>query len=120
MKEKETEFTIKIKTYSKSTIQKISDIAISPENFKKVVNIVEKSNTEQEVVKKLDIISQVNEKEFTQKLMTFSKSTMQKIMSTMTSNDKVMPIYRIVMGAKTEQQVIKELENLQNKNSNLL
>ena len=112
MKEKETEFTIKIKTYSKSTIQKISDIAISPENFKKVVNIVEKSNTEQEVVEKLDIISQVNEKEFTQKLMTFSKTTMQKIANTANS-EKVLPkIYQIVMGNKTEQEIIKELEKL--------
>lgn len=112
MKEKETEFTIKIKTYSKSTIQKISDIAISPENFKKVVNIVEKSNTEQEVVKKLDIISQVNEKEFTQKLMTFSKSTMQKI-TNIANSEKVLPkIYQIVMAAKTEQEIIKELEKL--------
>ena len=112
MKEKETEFTIKIKTYSKSTIQKISDIAISPENFKKVVNIVEKSNTEQEVVKKLDIISQVNEKEFTQKLMTFSKSTMQKI-TNIANSEKVLPkIYQIVMGNKTEQEIIKELEKL--------
>lgn len=112
MKEKETEFTIKIKTYSKSTIQKISDIAISPENFKKVVNIVEKSNTEQEVVEKLDIISQVNEKEFTQKLMTFSKSTMQKI-ANIANSEKVLPkIYQIVMGNKTEQEIIKELEKL--------
>ena len=112
MKEKETEFTIKIKTYSKSTIQKISDIAISPENFKKVVNIVEKSNTEQEVVEKLDIISQVNEKEFTQKLMTFSKSTMQKI-TNIANSEKVLPkIYQIVMGNKTEQEIIKELEKL--------
>ena len=112
MKEKETEFTIKIKTYSKSTIEKITNLMTSIERFYIIRGIVISSKTEQEVVEKLDIISQVNEKEFTQKLMTFSKTTLQKI-AKIANSEKVLPkIYQIVMGNKTEQEIIKELEKL--------
>ena len=44
--------------------------------------------------------------------MTFSKSTMQKI-ANIANSEKVLPkIYQIVMGNKTEQEIIKELEKL--------
>lgn len=54
MREKETEFTRKIQTYSKSTIQKISDIMISLPKFKMIQKVVMESKTEQEVVEKLN------------------------------------------------------------------
>ena len=56
MQEKNTEFKLKIQSYSKSTIQKISDIATSEQVLEKVAKIVEESKTEQEVVEKLDSI----------------------------------------------------------------
>lgn len=54
MNKKKTVFQQKLQTYSKSTIQKISDLATSEQALEKVVKIVEESKTEQEVVEKLN------------------------------------------------------------------
>lgn len=55
---------------------------------------------------------QVNEKEFTQKLMDLSKSTMQKISGIATSKDVLPKIYQIVMISKSEQEIIEKLNSL--------
>ena len=57
MAEKETVFSRKIRTYSKPTIQKISDLTISVQRLHQVVQIVEESETEEEVVEKLNSLS---------------------------------------------------------------
>ena len=55
---------------------------------------------------------QVSEREFTQKLTTFSKSTMQKI-SNIANSEEILPkIYQIVMESKTEQEVIEKLNSI--------
>ena len=50
-------FSRKIRTYSKPTIQKISDLTISVQRLHQVVQIVEESETEEEVVEKLNSLS---------------------------------------------------------------
>ena len=55
---------------------------------------------------------QVNEKEFTQKLMELSKSTMQKISSLATSKEVLRKIHKIVMESKTEQEVVEKLDSI--------
>ena len=56
MQEKNTEFTLKIQTYPKSTMEKIIGIMTSLRKFKTIRKIVMESKTEQEVVEKLDSI----------------------------------------------------------------
>lgn len=54
MKENVSAFRQKLQTYSKSTMERLSDIAISWETFKKMKEIVMESKTEEEVMKKLN------------------------------------------------------------------
>ena len=56
---------------------------------------------------------QVNEKEFTRKLMDLSKYTMQKISSLATSKENLHKIHKIVMDCNTEAEILKKLENLE-------
>ena len=55
---------------------------------------------------------QVNEKEFTQKLMDLSKSTMQKISSVATSKENLRKIHKIVTESKTEQEILTVIEKM--------
>lgn len=56
---------------------------------------------------------QVNEKEFTRKLMDLSKSTMQKISSLATSKDNLHEIHKIVMESKTEQEILTAIAKME-------
>ena len=56
MKEKETEYTRKIQTYSKSTMGKIIHLMNSESQFLKIREIVLESKSEQEVIEKLNFL----------------------------------------------------------------
>ena len=64
-------------------------------------------------VKTLSISMQVNEKEFTRKLMDLSRATMQKISSLATSIDNLHEIHRIVMESKTEQEILTAIAKME-------
>lgn len=53
---------------------------------------------------------QVNEKEFTRKLMGLSKSTMQKISSLATSKENLRKIHKIVTESKTEKEILTAIK----------
>ena len=55
---------------------------------------------------------QANPKEYRQKLMSYSKSTIQKITDLVTSREMLITVYEIVMESKTEQEVIEQLNSL--------
>ncbi len=54
MKNDNTEFTLKLQTYSKFTILKISRVVTSVDRLHKVHSIVIRNDTEQEAIKELD------------------------------------------------------------------
>ncbi len=56
MDKKETLFQQKLQIYSKSTIQKISNMATSEQALEKIVKLVEESVSEEEVLQKLSLI----------------------------------------------------------------
>ena len=50
------EYRQKLRTYSKSTIQKLTDLVTSKETLWKIYKVVMESNTEQEVIEKLNYL----------------------------------------------------------------
>ena len=56
MKNDNTEFTLRLQTYSKFTILKISRIVTSIDRLRVVHSIVMQNDTEQEVIKELDTL----------------------------------------------------------------
>ena len=55
---------------------------------------------------------QANPKEYRQKLMSYSKSTIQKITDLVISREMLITVYEIVMESKTEQEVVEKLNSL--------
>ena len=49
--------------------------------------------------------------EFTQKIQNYSKSTLEKIIGTMTTLQNFKIIRKIVMESKTEQEVLEKINN---------
>ncbi len=58
MQENKTVFAQKVHSYSKSALQKIMALMTSEEMFIKIRKIVMESDTEQEVMAKLDLLTQ--------------------------------------------------------------
>ena len=56
---------------------------------------------------------QLDENEFTQRLMDLSRATMQKISSLATSIDNLHEIHRIVMESKTEQEILTAIAKME-------
>ena len=58
------------------------------------------------------LFMQVNEQAYAQKIHSYSKPTLQKIMTLMTSEEAFIRIRKIVIESKTEQEVMEKLNKL--------